>query len=159
MHRCFFIAVLLCFFSANAQEISDKKFEAFNRENIAGSKGVVVVNFWATWCRPCIEELPFFEKVNSEMNSESFRMYLVNLDFNSKFKTVATDFVKRKQIKSEVIHINDTDPNVWINKVDSSWSGAIPATVIYNDGKKVFFKEGEMTEEQLREAISKIKNK
>lgn len=142
-----------------AQEISDKDFNSFYRDQISKSSGVVVVNFWATWCKPCIEELPTFEKVNAEMKSDTFEMLLVNLDFNSKFKQSATEFILKNKIQSKVIHINDSDPNGWINKVDESWSGAIPATVIYQNGLKVFFKEGEISYDELKSTINNLINK
>ena len=79
---------------------------------------------------------------------------MINLDFNSKIKSSVEPFVKSKQLKSEIIHITDTDPNLWINKVDSSWSGAIPATVIYNpQHQKIKFKEGQMTFDELESFI------
>ena len=155
------IVIVMLFFSqcCLAQDIADKKFEQFYQDDILKTGGIQVVNFWATWCKPCIVELPYFEKINSEMGSKDLKVCLVNLDFNSKFKSSATDFVRNRNIKSKVIHINDADPNEWINKVDSSWSGAIPATLIYVDGQKVFFKEGEMSYEELKAEILKAENK
>lgn len=87
------------------------------------------------------------------------KLFLANLDFNSKFKEVVNRFLSEKKIKSTVVHINDQDPNNWINKIDSSWSGAIPATVVYNDGRKVYFKEGEITYEELNTVLINVKNK
>ena len=127
-----------------AQEIADKKFEQFYQDDILKANGIQVVNFWASWCKPCIVELPYFEKINSEMGSDNFKVCLVNLDFNSKFRSAATDFIKNKKIKSKVVHINDTDPNEWI---------------IYVNGQKVFFKEGEMSYEELKSEILKAENK
>lgn len=139
----------------SGQEVIDKDFNSFYKEEITESKGIVIVNFWATWCKPCITELPYFEQINAEMKSEKFSVCLVNLDFNSKYKTSAVEFVRNKNLKSEVIHLNDTDPNKWINKIDSNWTGAIPATLIYNNGKKVFFREGEITYDELKSEINK----
>lgn len=122
----------------SGQEVIDKDFNSFYKEEITESKGIVIVNFWATWCKPCITELPYFEQINAEMKSEKFSVCLVNLDFNSKYKTSAVEFVRNRNIKSKVIHLNDTDPNKWINRIDSNWTGAIPATIIYENGKKYF---------------------
>ena len=99
------------------QDVEDKDFDHFYKDEISDSKGIVVINFWATWCKPCVLELPYFERINSEMKSEQLNVCLVNLDFNSKYKTSASEFVKSKNIKSKVVHLNDTDPNKWINKV------------------------------------------
>lgn len=139
----------------SGQEVIDKDFNSFYKEEITESKGIVIVNFWATWCKPCITELPYFEQINAEMKSEKFSVCLVNLDFNSKYKTSAVEFVRNRNIKSKVIHLNDTDPNKWINRIDSNWTGAIPATIIYENGKKIFFHEGEITYDELKSEINK----
>ena len=158
MRKALLLIALLSFETASAQEMADKDFDSFYREEVLNSKGIVIVNFWATWCKPCVHELPYFERINSEMNYEMFNVLLVNLDFNSKYKISASEFIKNKNIKSKVIHLNDTDPDKWINKVDSSWSGAIPATIIFKDRKKVFFKEGEMTYEEIKSISTKLIN-
>lgn len=138
-------------FAQNVGSLSYAQLE--NR--IAKEKGTLVVNFWATWCKPCVAELPVFERIESEFKDKNVSVLLVNLDFNSKVESLVIPFLKKKNLKSEVIHITDTDPNSWINKVDESWSGAIPATVMFRNGKKYFFKEGEITYEELREVVAK----
>ena len=112
-----------------------------------------ILNFWATWCRPCIEELPFFENCRQEFKDEPVRIILVNLDFNNQVETQVIPFIKKKNIASSVWHITDTDADSWINKVDKSWSGAIPATVMYKNGIKLFFKEGQMSQEELKSTL------
>ncbi len=155
MHTALLFIALFTGNLVSGQEVIDKDFNSFYKEEITESKGIVIVNFWATWCKPCITELPYFEQINAEIKSEKFSVCLVNLDFNSKYKTSAVEFVRNKNLKSEVIHLNDTDPNKWINKIDSNWTGAIPATLIYNNGKKVFFREGEITYDELKSEINK----
>ena len=153
------IIVLLIFtFGVNAKGIDDYSFDQFYSKKIKSSKGLLIINFWATWCKPCVAELPVFEKTNKELDRLSEKIILVNLDFNSQFKKSVSQFIQKENIGSEVIHINDTDPNSWIDKIDKEWSGAIPATVIYFDSKKVFFKEGEISYEELKKEIIKIKN-
>ena len=83
-------------------------------------------------------------------------MILVNLDFNSKVDSLVIPFIRRKKIESDVIHITDTDPNEWINKIDSSWSGAIPATVMIRNKKVLFFKEGTVSELELNSNLEKF---
>lgn len=96
-----------------------------------------VVNFWATWCAPCVAELPNFEKLGSEYKSQKVKVLLVSLDFQKQVEKSLLPFIKKRDLHSKVVLLSDPDANNWISKVDSSWSGAIPATIIYNNKKKL----------------------
>lgn len=137
----------------SAQKIDLFKFDDLKSRISVSNDTLYILNFWATWCKPCIQELPYFEKCNSEYQKKAVKIILVNLDFNSQVKSVAEPFIRKKNIHSSVAHITETNYDLWINKVDSNWSGAIPATSMYKNGKKVFFKEGSMTEEELKNVI------
>lgn len=98
-----------------------------------------VVNFWATWCAPCVKELPYFEQLNTNYSSQNVEVILVSLDFPKQIETKLKPFLTKKALKSEVLVLDDVDSNTWIPKVDKDWSGAIPATIIYNKNKKTFY--------------------
>jgi|SRR6185369_10649545 len=141
----------------HSQTIQSMSFDQLQRKLNEKNDSILVLNFWATWCKPCVEELPAFEQLNQKYASQKVKVILVNLDFNSKIKSAAEPFVKNKNLQSEIIHITDTDPNAWINKIDSTWSGAIPATVIYNSShQKIKFTEGKMTSDQLESVVQSI---
>ena len=114
-----------------------------------------VVNFWATWCVPCVEELPNFEKLNTTYKDKKVKVLLVSIDFPKMAESKLLPFIKEKNLKSDVVLLNDPDANSWINKVDSTWSGAIPATVIYNKDKRQFY-EKSFTYEELEAEVKKI---
>jgi thiol-disulfide isomerase/thioredoxin len=97
-----------------------------------------VVNFWATWCAPCVKELPFFEQLHKNYK-EDVEVLLISLDFPSQYETKLKPFLKKNQLKSKVIVLDDIDMNSWIPKVDSKWDGAIPVTLIYNNKKRQFY--------------------
>ena len=99
-----------------------------------------VINFWATWCAPCIKELPYFEKLNKDY-SKDVEVILVSLDFPSKYETKLKPYIKNKNLKSKVVALNDVDSNTWIPKVDKTWTGAIPGTVIFNKNKRKFYEQ------------------
>lgn len=115
---------------------------------------VYVVNFWATWCAPCIKELPYFEKLNARPEVE---VLLVSLDFPQHKEKRLFPFVAKHQLQSTVIHLNDTRENYWINAISKDWSGALPATIIYNQQRREFY-EGEFSEIQLIKTVESFLN-
>lgn len=149
MKIIFSLALILLSSLLSAQNIRSLKFDDLRSEIQNSGDTLMIVNFWATWCKPCIDELPLFEKTNQEYSNQNVKVILVNLDFNSKLQVAVEPFMKKKQIQSPVYHLTDSDPNEWIDQVDPSWSGAIPATVIYLKGEKKFFLEGEIKEKDL----------
>lgn len=121
------------------------------------SDTVFVVNFWATWCKPCVEELPAFEQINERFGDKKLKVLLVSNDFKKQVDTKLKPFIKKNQLKSKVLLMNETDPNNWINKVEPSWSGAIPATLIICGQKNfLYFHEGETTFEELERTIKPL---
>jgi len=109
---------------------------AFDRTN---TDSTYVINFWATWCGPCVKELPYFEQLAAKYEGKPFKQILVTLDSKRQVESRVVPFLKEKGIKSEVVLLADTKPNRWIDRVDPSWSGAIPITVIYKRGKREFY--------------------
>ncbi|MBF0695431.1 MAG: TlpA family protein disulfide reductase [Flavobacterium sp.] len=116
---------------------------------------IKVVNFWATWCAPCIKELPHFEKINSEYKKKGVEVILVSLDMAKQVEKALIPFIMRRKLGSDVVHLHDVDADVWINKVDPSWSGAIPATLIISKDRRAFF-EKEFTYDELQSEILKF---
>jgi thiol-disulfide isomerase/thioredoxin len=154
MVRYFFLFCFICTIAVNAQTIQPMRFGALQNKIDKTKDSIVVLNFWATWCAPCVKELPYFEQLNKKYALQKVKVILVNLDFNSKMESSAVPFVKKKKLQSEIIHITDTDPNTWINKIDTNWSGAIPATIVYNAShEKIKFIEGETTFDELEKII------
>lgn len=114
-----------------------------------------IINFWATWCRPCVAELPYFEKLQEEHKDEKFKVVLVSLDFESKVESAVKPFVKKKGLKSEVVVLADGMADEWIDKIDSTWSGAIPATLVLKNNRKLFYEKSYSTYEDLNKDILK----
>lgn len=118
------------------------------------SENVQVINFWATWCGPCVKELPSFEKANEKFAEKGVDFTLVSIDFVEDLEKKVIPFAKKKDLKSNVMLLDDTNYDSWIHKVSEDWDGAIPATLIVNSKKGT--KEllvGELTYEKLDSAI------
>ena len=150
------LAATFCFFSAaTAQKAIVVKFDALQKILETKSDQIQVINFWATWCAPCVKELPLLEKLNAQKDLNT-KITLINLDYADKLDKV-NEFIARKNIQSEVLLLDDIDYNSWIDKVDKSWGGAIPATLIINPrtGKRKFV-EKELKEGELENLIAEL---
>jgi thiol-disulfide isomerase/thioredoxin len=129
-------------------------FEPFlNRQNDT----TYVVNFWATWCVPCVKELPAFEQLNEAYSNEKVKVLLVSLDFVKYYDSKLLPFISDRNIKSDVILLNDPRSNQWIDKVNPEWSGAIPATVIYRGKKRSFYEQSFSYETLEKELLKHLK--
>jgi thiol-disulfide isomerase/thioredoxin len=120
------------------------------------SDRVLVINFWATWCAPCIKELPLFEKLNDEKKAT---VILVSMDYDLDPNIEKVDrFISRKKLRSKVVVLTESNPNSWIEKIDKRWSGALPATLIINTktGNREFV-QGEVGEGELERILLRVK--
>ena len=88
--------------AAWAQQVRVVKLPALQQLLLRPTDTVYVVNFWATWCKPCIEELPHFEQLRARHAGGKVQVLLVSLDFASKLETKVRPFVQQQALKSRV---------------------------------------------------------
>ncbi len=151
-----FILFLIAF-SCNAQ-VKLLTLNELEQRIAKGKDTTYVVNFWATWCGPCVEELPYFEKLSKEFKSKPVKVILMSLDFKSKLQKEVVPFVKKHQLTTEVYVVNEADQQAFIDRVDKKWSGAIPATWFINTDKKIkTFYEKEFTYSSLTNTLINLK--
>lgn len=128
-------------------------------QRLQGNKdSLLVVNFWATWCKPCVEEMPHFTKLADAYRSRGVKVLLVSNDLTRQVETLVKPFIERNKLSSEVVVVNQLNANAMIDKVNelakADWSGSIPATLIVDkQGKFVAFHEGEFTYETLTKFV------
>lgn len=147
-----FFLVLLSLQFAAAQDVEVIKYpqllEMIENDEPAD---IVIYNFWATWCAPCIKEMPYFEKVNQE---EHVVVRFISLDDVEKIENRVKPFIEKKEILSHVYLLDETDYNSFIDKISPDWSGAIPATLIINNKtRSKEFYEKEFHEGELEKLV------
>jgi thiol-disulfide isomerase/thioredoxin len=150
-----FLGLLFLNISANAQKlerISARELQALLNDP---SDTLHVVNFWATWCKPCVKELPYFGQLQQQFKGRNLKVTLVSLDFPQDIETRLRPFIDKNKIGPPVKVVDDPDQNKWINLVNPAWGGAIPATVVYNKTRNIYqFLEKELTLEELTALIN-----
>ncbi len=142
-------------FTGNGVEIPVYNFENFEPLLGINDGKTRIINFWATWCKPCVAELPYFELINSKYPDKDVEVILVSLDLPNQVESKLMPFLQRQRIESTVILLDDPDADSWISKVNKNWSGSIPATIIYK-GNSTNFYERSFTYNELEKELKKI---
>lgn len=138
-----------------SQTIEVVKFDQLEKRWTKNNDTLYVINYWATWCKPCVEELPYFIKLENEMKDNKFKLILVSLDFPRQKDIRVVPFLEKRNISTEVVILDD-DENVWINKVNKDWDGAIPVTQFIKNGKQEFY-GNQLHYKELIEIVNKYK--
>jgi len=117
-----------------------------------------IVNFWATWCKPCVQELPAFDSLFVLTKKTNTKIILVSLDFIEDIETKVKPFLAKNNIKCQVLILDEINGNDYINKISQKWSGAIPATLFKNE-QNINFVESKINFNELQKYVEDIKRK
>jgi len=151
----FIITILVYTINAQAQNIPAYTADQLV-QRLSSKDTVYIVNFWATWCQPCVEELPNFDTLVNKYANRPVKIILASFDFKESYPLKLATFIKRKGMLPEVVWFNETDADVFIPKIDNSWQGSIPATWIVQPGKSFkHFIEGTISVEQVSGIVDK----
>ena len=157
MRGCF----LFLLFSLSAPAFSQEYKSVSYTELIEASESLpdtlTIINFWATWCKPCIEEMPYLDELNEETVGQPVRVILVSVDDENRWESALIPFLEKKQLKSEVWALQNDKPWDWIDRVSTKWSGAIPATLMLYEFETILVEET-FTRETLKETIQTFLN-
>ena len=121
------------------------------------SSGPVVINFFATWCRPCVQELPWFERTVPNYKDKNVKLILVSLDYADDYPKGILAFAKKHNITSQIVWLDEADPNYFCPKIDKRWEGTIPVSLMINNATHLrAFYDFQLTEGQLKMALDKL---
>ena len=140
-------------FSQDVKKISITELEAYIRK----SDKPLVVNFWATFCVPCVREIPYFQSIIKEKYQGKIELLLVSLDLPSSYPAKISSFAKDRRFYSSLAWLNETNADIFCPKIDSAWSGAIPASLFVNNNSNYRkFYEKDLTPEQLKQELEQL---
>ena len=153
-----FIIIFLLFLAASTDAQNIKEVKIADLEKIiAESKTPLIVTFWATWCGPCIQEIPYFLEEVKDHKKDSLAILLVSLDFKEAFPKTIASFADKRKMKAPIVWLNETNADYFCPKIDAKWSGAIPATLFINNKKGYRkFVEEQISHETLKLEIKAI---
>lgn len=141
----------------NGQEVYEK-FSVLRERLNKGKDTVFIVNFWATWCKPCVEELPVFNDLREAGDGSGgpLKVLLVSLDFRNDLEKKLLPFIRDRQIRKEVVLLADADMNSWIPGVNRNWDGNIPVTWMISNGKEKFINRSVTDKKELDHLIAEF---
>ncbi|HRQ29940.1 MAG TPA: TlpA disulfide reductase family protein [Saprospiraceae bacterium] len=116
-----------------------------------------IINFWATWCLPCVKEIPYFEELGKKYKNQKLNIILVNLDFKKDIDSKLVPFLEIQKLKSTIWFLDESNPNSFIPKIEENWSGAIPFTLFIKGSSGIKrWHEGSFNLNSLDDQISNI---
>ncbi len=143
-----------------AQSISEVKVKMLSVEDLWNrinnqTDTIYLVNFWASWCKPCVEELPLIENIDPFFKGNSVKVLLVSLDFSNQIESHLKPFIKKHFIMNEVLFLTNDDLNSDLLKINSEWSGTIPACLFKYKSNSYFY-EGQVDPGIIHENLTSV---
>lgn len=151
--RFILLSLFFLSFSVKGQElVTFQNYEELDAYILKNSDKPLVINFWATWCAPCVKELPYFDKLHHE--NPNIKVITVSLDFDKQVESKLKPFLKKKNYAFIRTYMADKNFNNWISKVDENWSGSIPATWIINGNQRIFIEQEFASFDELNQYVN-----
>ena len=156
MKTFFILTFLLAAASIDAQEVKAVKVTELSR-TIKESKTPLIVNFWATFCVPCLQEIPYFQEMAQQYKSQNVSLIFVSLDLKEAYPTKVNAMTKKLKLTFPVVWLNETNADYFCPKIDTTWSGGMPSSLFINNatGYHRFF-EDQLSKEKLEKEIQEM---
>ncbi|MDQ3021626.1 MAG: TlpA family protein disulfide reductase [Bacteroidota bacterium] len=157
--KILFAAILLFVISNSnifSQELLPANKNTLDSLREANIGKVVFFNYWASWCKPCVEEFPDILKLNNEYKDKDFKLVFVSLDFGDDLTTQTKKFLKKMNVDFVTYYNNFKNDEDLITYMNKDWDGGIPGTFIFD--KKGKFQQaliGKTNYEEFKEVVSK----
>ena len=152
--------LLLLFFLVTSASYSQqlKKLKISELEDyINKSEKPLLVNFWATFCQPCVEELPYFQSIIKEKYNGQVELLLVSLDLPDYYPAKISSFIKTRHVTAPTVWLNESNADMFCPRIDKSWEGTIPASLFINNKKNYRkFHEGQLTSNMLKKELAEL---
>lgn len=158
MKKLILILITYCLLltTIQAQDIKVVKIETLKKEYIKPNDTTYIINFFATWCGPCIQEMPVINKFYQSTKDKKIQLIFVSLD-GGIAPAKLTKFIKKQKMEAPVFILNESSDFSWLSYIDQRWQGGIPATMVVNSEKKVkAFFETPMENGQLEFYLKKL---
>lgn len=152
------MTLLATVFVSNAQQVKSIKATEL-AATIKASKTPLIVNFWATFCVPCIEEMPYFQKLAKKYQSEKVALIFVSLDLKKDYPAKVNTIAKKLRLTYPVAWLNETNADYFCPIIDSTWTGGLPSSLFINNSKgyRRFIEEQLSREELAKEITAMVK--
>lgn len=147
------VMLLVPFFMTQTANVEVVKWQALEKALLNKNGKIKVVNFWITGCKTCVDELPHFEQLHRSFVNQ-VEVILVNLDNESMEETKVNPILEKNRVTAKVFLLNEPDQNTWIGKVEPSWSGSIPATIVIDQKNNRHLYEKGLTYSELVKIIN-----
>ncbi len=124
---------------------------------IANSNHPLIVNFWATFCVPCVKEIPYFQTTISRYAAQQVELVLVSVDLPDYFPARIASFARGRSFTSRILWLDETNADYFCPRVDPKWTGGIPSS-LFVDNKTHYrrFFDRQLTEPQVEFEIKKM---
>jgi thiol-disulfide isomerase/thioredoxin len=116
----------------------------------------LLVNFWATWCVPCVEEFPDLVKLDAEYKGR-IDFITISLDDLAEIRRDVPKFLSDMKAEMPAYLLRTADENAVITSITKDWQGGLPFTILYNEkGEIAYFVQGKFKPDLMRAEIEKL---